>query len=61
MDAGGQMRVPGPGMKARLVPDDHMLGLGVALGDLLEEAPAQLHVRRRLFFPVATIKIPHLR
>ena len=35
-----KLRILGTGMKPCLVPDDHMLGLRVTIGNLLQEAPA---------------------
>src|ERR1039458_5377473 len=47
MNPGGQWRIPRPGMKPRLIPDDHMLRLDVAGRDLLEKPVALFQTDRR--------------
>ncbi len=37
MNPCGQGRIPWPGMKPGLVPDDHVFGADVAVGQLLEK------------------------
>jgi hypothetical protein len=44
MDAGWNCRVPGARMKAGLIPYHHVLGVGIALHDLLQELDAGFQI-----------------
>ena len=47
MQARRQARIPRARMKPRLVPDDHVLSLPIAVSDLLEKPTAQRQADRR--------------
>jgi len=47
MNPRGQRCRPRPGMKARLIPDDNMFGLRIAVRELLEKTATQFQADGR--------------